>query len=699
MGRRGTLGLAAALVIASLFAVPTGTAIATANDITIHTLTPAPGDLIPAGQVEVRAQLTAPAGIAHVEVEVDGVALASDLDDDGGTGTVTATATVTDGPHEVLVRLRDVDDAVTERRWGVTATDVVVTRLAGADRLGTAIAVSRASHPDDGLVSAAVLARADDFADALTGGPLAAHVGGPVLLTTRTALAPAVADELARVLVPDGVVHLLGGTAALDVAVAEAVRDLGFSVVRHAGTDRYTTAVTIADALPPTEEAFVASGQAFPDALAASAPAVRDVTPVLLTTRDELPAPVDAWLAEHAPERVVVVGGTAAVSAAVAEDVGRHASLVTRVAGADRHATAVAVAEHFFATATTATIASGSDFPDALAGARHAGATGAPLLLTGAAPSPGTADLLRRIDPVGVVVFGGSAAVSGAAEAAAWRAAAEEPGAPSVAAQSPAPATVVRTVEAVTLTFDRELAPNAQTYLEVAGREVVATTTVVDNMLEISDVALPGDLALETDHPVRAVVRTAATDGTHAHHATAFDLHHHDPVFATVGGVRLHEPSTAIEVMGYHQSSHEGARQLEPSTTDTPWLVMDSRGRGTGLRTAIDIVADPDTAITAPVTGRVVRAGTYVLYCEHTDHYLVIEPDEHPGWEVKLLHFRDLRVATGDRVVAGETVVGSGPRQLPFESQVDEHSGPDNHPHVHVEVVDPSIPNTGGGGC
>ena len=393
------------------------------------------------------------------------------------------------------------------------------------------------------------------------------------------------------------------------------------------------------------------------------------------------------------------MGGTSAVGPEVAEAVGRHADLVTRVAGTDRWATAVAVAEHFFTAGTPVTIASGLDFPDALSGARHAGGLGAPLLLVGTSPSPGTADHLRAMDPSVVVAFGGTASVTSAALDAVWRAAVEDPGAPNVASQSPTPAATVRTIDAIAVTFDRVLAPDAETYLEVGGREVTGTTHVEDDALEILDVALPADLALEADHDVRAVVRAAAADGAATHHVTTFTLHHHDPVFATVGDIDLREPSTAIEVMGYHQSSHEGAQQLEPTATDTPWLVMDSRGRGTGLRTAIDIVADPDTAITAPVTGRVVRAGTYVLYCKYTDHYLVIEPDAHPGWEVKLLHFRDLAVATGDRVVAGETVVGSGPRQLPFESQVDEHSGPDNHPHVHVEVVDPSIPNTGGGSC
>ena len=77
----------------------------------------------------------------------------------------------------------------------------------------------------------------------------------------------------------------------------------------------------------------------------------------------------------------------------------------------------------------------------------------------------------------------------------------------------------------------------------------------------------------------------------------------------------------------------------------------------------------------------------------------MIEPDAAPGWEVKVLHFRDLAVGRGDRVVGGMTRIGSGPRVLPFESQVDEYSQPRDWPHLHVEVVDPSIPDRPGSGC
>jgi hypothetical protein len=171
--------------------------------------------------------------------------------------------------------------------------------------------------------------------------------------------------------------------------------------------------------------------------------------------------------------------------------------------------------------------------------------------------------------------------------------------------------------------------------------------------------------------------------------------------YAVAGPVVLRHPSRRVERVGFHQSNHDGARQQDPLPTAADPITMEGRDtRSTSDRTAADIVADPDVEIRSPVTGTVLRAGTYVLYCDHRDDYVVIEPDDRPGWEVKLLHIDGVRVGRGDRVVAGETVLAPRPTRLPFESQVDEFTAPPAWPHVHVEVVDPSIPDRPNGpGC
>ena len=169
--------------------------------------------------------------------------------------------------------------------------------------------------------------------------------------------------------------------------------------------------------------------------------------------------------------------------------------------------------------------------------------------------------------------------------------------------------------------------------------------------------------------------------------------------FAQVGALVLRHPSSRVERVGFHESNNDGAQVMEPLPTAAAPIVLESRERGTGPRTAADIVSDPEVEIRAPVTGRVLRSGTYVLYCEYSDDFAVIEPDARPGWEVKLLHIDRVRVRPGDRVTAGETVVAARPTKLPFPSQVDETTAQPPWPHVQIEVVDPSIKDRPGRGC
>jgi len=164
--------------------------------------------------------------------------------------------------------------------------------------------------------------------------------------------------------------------------------------------------------------------------------------------------------------------------------------------------------------------------------------------------------------------------------------------------------------------------------------------------------------------------------------------------FATVGGITLRHPSSRVERIGFHESTNEGARQLEPLPTAIAPVELESRNRGTGSRTAADVVVDPAVEIRAPVSGTVQVADTYVLYCNYSDDYVVIQPDEHPGWQVKILHINGVRVGVGARVIAGQTVLAPGPTRLPFASQVDEARTADPAwPHTHIEVIDPSVPD------
>jgi len=336
-----------------------------------------------------------------------------------------------------------------------TAADVQ--RLAGPDRVATAVAVARSVFPDG--APAAVVVRADDYPDALAGGPLAAALDGPVLLTDGSGLSPAVAEELTR-LGADEVV-LLGGTGALAPAVEDAVRGLGIAQVsRIAGPDRFATAALAAGAVldrTGASSAYVALGASpsptggWPDALAVSALAASQGRPVLLTAAAAVPAATGALVRDRGLADLTLVGGTAVVPETVVDGLRGAGAQVRRVAGADRYATSLAVADLALAEGVTPTeiwLATGATHADALgAGAAVAARGGLLVLVDGArwADLPARAWLAAR-GGAAVRIVGGPGAVPatvetdlrGAAPAAPAPAAPEAPAIPDAADLPPA---------------------------------------------------------------------------------------------------------------------------------------------------------------------------------------------------------------------------------------------------------------------
>lgn len=220
------------------------------------------------------------------------------------------------------------------------------------------VAASRASFADRAQV--AVVARDDVFADSLTGAVLAGE-RGPVLFTPGGSDAPLGAEaaaELSRVLAPGATVYVLGGAAAVsDRAVAD-IAALGLRPRRVAGDDRVRTAAAVADLVAgdttTVERVLLARADHWADAVTASAYAAASGTPTLLTPSDRLAPATAAWLDRHDVQEVVVLGGRAAVSEAVAEQVAALVGGVDRVGGADRAATAARVAQRLWSRADAA---------------------------------------------------------------------------------------------------------------------------------------------------------------------------------------------------------------------------------------------------------------------------------------------------------------------------------------------------------
>lgn len=312
-----------------------------------------------------------------------------------------------------------------------------VTRLAGPDRVGTAISISQSRFPDgpntESFSHQVVLARSDQYADALAGSALARFA--PMLLTEPGTLNPAVQAEMVRVLGPVNkdnpqTVVLLGGTQALSPAVETAIQHLGYHTRRIQGPDRFATSVAIAKAVTDNsspDKVMVATGENFADALSAGAVA----EPIVLTDDKAMPPEVAAYLrsvtTQQSPNQRVAtiyeVGGQAKTATDRLWPAGATRRPTTiPLAGLDRFETSFLVAKEFFGPDPSEPgrvhlgTATAYNWPDSLAGAGAMAELQGPMLLvdphTGLTPEERQWVSANSGDIDSALVFGGPKAVS-----------------------------------------------------------------------------------------------------------------------------------------------------------------------------------------------------------------------------------------------------------------------------------------------
>jgi putative cell wall-binding protein len=307
---------------------------------------------------------------------------------------------------------------------GVGTPAVPAGRIAGPARVETAVELSRASLSS---AQTAVLVPAGSPAEALVAAPLAVQRGAAMLLTWAAdggrTLEPAVLGELARLRVRD--VVLVGTRAQLPDALVATLEAASIrSVTRLTGADRMAVAAAVADevlrAAPTPVAPLLALGswpdpaaqRDWPDALAASGVAAVQGAPVLLTDPGALPPETLAVLARHADRisAVRIVGGEASITSGVARQLGSANVPHRRIAGINRFATAVAVAGELTThrAGPRVLLATGMNYPDALAAGPAAARLDAVVLLTGPTLAPETAAWLpgrkvTRVDGVGAV--------------------------------------------------------------------------------------------------------------------------------------------------------------------------------------------------------------------------------------------------------------------------------------------------------
>lgn len=293
-----------------------------------------------------------------------------------------------------------------------------VKRIAGTDRIDTAVKIAQEGWPNG--CQTVIIAKSGDFPDALAGVALAKQNNAPILLTTPGSLDPKVEDALLE-LKPLKVI-ILGGEEAVSTKVENELKELitwTEDFTRIFGENRYDTAAQIASEFPEGTGAAIATGHNFPDALSLAPAAAAQGYPLLLVAENSLPEATADVLRKLKPGSLYIAGGEGAVSAGVLEEIMQITGLtedqITRFAGENRYETSTQILRKFYPETRKIFLATGQNFPDALAGSALAANQNIPMLLVppgGTAVSLGTKDYLNSLpEKPQIEVFGGQSAV------------------------------------------------------------------------------------------------------------------------------------------------------------------------------------------------------------------------------------------------------------------------------------------------
>ncbi len=285
-----------------------------------------------------------------------------------------------------------------------------INRIFGTSRIDTAIETSKNGWASSDVV---VLARGDNYADALAGVPLAHKLGAPILLT-RSTLATETLKEIERLGATNVIV--LGGELAVSEGTVNTLKSKGLEVRRIAGANRYETAALIAKEVAPNgaEKAVVVSGRNFPDALSVASHAAKQGLPILLTNTNVLPESTESALNELGVTSTIVIGGSLVVTDTVMATLPNP----ERVSGTSRYDTNVEVAKKFGVTNKHMYVATGIDFADALTGAVLAAKNDSAILLVGNNVPGVVSQFMTSQGVERVTIFGGEIAVSKEVESA-----------------------------------------------------------------------------------------------------------------------------------------------------------------------------------------------------------------------------------------------------------------------------------------
>ena len=278
-------------------------------------------------------------------------------------------------------------------------------RLAGLDRYETAAEIAKSKWNTSYY---AIIASGVNFADALCGAPLATKYNAPILLSSKDSLDEHTKSQLSGLKVKQ--VFIIGGIGVISTNVEQAIKNMGIEISRLAGNDRYETSLKVAQSMGKFNQAVIATGEDFPDALSIAPIAAMKGIPIILTPKDNLPKELKDYL-NKTVQSTYVVGGVGVVS----DSVFNQLPDPLRLSGIDRYETNLSIIKKFSTELDfqNCYLATGENFPDALAGSALAALTTSPVILVSNPVGLSTKDFINsKTGSINkIIVFGGTVAV------------------------------------------------------------------------------------------------------------------------------------------------------------------------------------------------------------------------------------------------------------------------------------------------
>ena len=235
-----------------------------------------------------------------------------------------------------------------------------IKRLSGDNRFATAASIASKFE----ISSSAILASSSNFPDALVASVLAKQIQAPILLTDGTSIGQETLASLERLGVEN--IYILGGTNSISGPVGDSLRDMGYKVERIHGSSRYQTAVKIAEKIPSNGQAYLASGENYPDALSLTSLAARENSPILLVGKNILANETLAYLRANNISKIIIAGGPGAISQELEDTLASKGINVERIWGENRYETSAKIAKLAYPPENGFIIANGNHYVDAL---------------------------------------------------------------------------------------------------------------------------------------------------------------------------------------------------------------------------------------------------------------------------------------------------------------------------------------------